>query len=446
MEITIYLALFGDSVKLLIAIPALNEEGSIAAVVESALAARATIVAETPVSQVDITVVSDGSTDRTAEIAGQYLNQINLIIYDHNRGYGAAIKDAWERSDADLLGFMDADGTCNPSFFGTLCRELLSKNADIVLGSRLSAASRIPLIRRIGNLFFSLLLTLFSSRLVRDAASGMRVVRRSCLPRLMPLPDGLHFTPAMSARAVLSDDLKIFEVDMPYREREGRSKLGVFKDGLRFLRVILETTFLYRPSRPLVIFGLICFAVASALMLNPVLYYFQHRSVLEWMIYRFVVSDLLGSSACLFVCAGYLSRKVVRITLIDKVRAKSGREWPDVFFSHPLFWVVPLLLLSIGGLLIAPSVWQLFKTGATYEHWSRFIAMSFLVSVAVTLVVTRLLSYVLDLITSRLAYERLHRLHESEPQVYAAGAVTIQAPGQSELSSSTLGVSRTHNV
>jgi hypothetical protein len=241
---------------------------------------------------------------------------------------------------------------------------------------------------------------------VRDAASGMRVVRRSCLPRLMPLPDGLHFTPAMSARAVLADDLKIVEIDMPYDERTGKSKLAILKDGLRFLRVILEATFLYRPSRPLAIVGLTCFAIASILMVNPVLYYLQHRSVLEWMIYRFVVSDLLGTSACLFVCASYLSGKVVRIVLFDRVSSRTGWTWLDAFFSHRFFWLVPLVLLTIGGALVVSGFLQLVTTGATYEHWSRFIAMSFLVSVAVTLIVTRLLSFIFDLITARLAFER----------------------------------------
>jgi glycosyltransferase involved in cell wall biosynthesis len=433
--------------KLLIAIPALNEETSIADVIESTLAARAEIITEAPVSQVEITVISDGSTDRTAEIAGRYLEQIRLIVFERNRGYGAAIKQAWQQSDADLLGFMDADGTCNPRFFGTLCREIESKKADIALGARLSAASRIPLVRRLGNLFFALLLTLFSSRRVRDAASGMRVVRRSCLPRLMPLPDGLHFTPAMSARAVLADDLKIIEVDMPYRERTGKSKLAVIKDGFRFLRVILEATFLYRPSRPLAIVGLICFAVACILMVNPVVFYLQHRSVLEWMIYRFVVSDLLGTSACLFVCASYLSDKVVRITLFDGVSSRTSRNRLDTFFSHRFFWLIPFGLVAIAGELVLSGFLQLVTTGATYEHWSRFVAMSFVMSVAVTLTVTRLLAYVFDLITARLAYERQQKLQESQLQAYVGREYETQLADESAgRASPPLELSPTHKV
>ena len=125
----------------------------------------------------------------------------------------------------------------------------MAEDAAIVLGSRLGGDSEMPWLRRLGNRFFASMLTLFSARRVRDTASGMRVLRRSALPRLMPLPDGLHFTPAMSARAVLSGDLGIVEVGMPYRERAGQSKLKVWRDGLRFLRVIVEETLRHRPGR-----------------------------------------------------------------------------------------------------------------------------------------------------------------------------------------------------
>ena len=221
--------------KLLIAIPALNEEASIESIIQRSLDARAHIERHSPVTEVEITVVSDGSTDRTAEIAGHYRGRINLIVFPQNRGYGAAIKEAWRSSDAELLGFLDADGTCDPKFFAPLCQRLLSDDADVVLGCRLNQQSRMPLIRRLGNFLFAALLTTFSSSRVRDTASGMRVVRRSALPRLFPLPDGLHFTPAMSARAMLSDSVKIVEIDMPYRERAGESKLRVARDGVRFL-------------------------------------------------------------------------------------------------------------------------------------------------------------------------------------------------------------------
>jgi len=350
-------------------------------------------------------VVSDGSTDRTVELAGQF-PEIDLIVFERNRGYGAAIKEAWSRSDADLLAFLDADGTCDPNFFADLARTLVREDADVVLGCRLNKDSEMPLIRRVGNLIFASILTVFSSTRVRDTASGMRIVHRRCLRRLMPLPDGLHFTPAMSARALLSRDLKIVEIDMPYREREGESKLRVGKDGLRFLKVILQSAFLYRPSRPLGLLGMLFLLVAVALMWMPTRYYIAHHSVTEWMIYRFVVSHLAGTSACLLLCAGFLTGKMVRISLAENMAdprdSLTGRL--ERILEAPGFWLIPLAMVLAGVILVIPSFIQLVETGATYEHWSRFIAMSFLCSSALILVVTRAMDYVLQLVAERLVY------------------------------------------
>lgn len=250
--------------KLLIAIPALNEEASIEAIIERSLQARADITARSPITQVDITVVSDGSTDRTVSLARKYTHRIKLIEFEENRGYGAAIQQAWIESDADLLGFLDADGTCEPRFFGDLAQALVAEGADVALGCRLNESSEMPLVRRTGNILFAGLLSLLSGQWVRDTASGMRIVRREAYTRLRPLPAGLHFTPAMSARALLDREasVKLIEIDMPYHERVGESKLKVGKDGLRFLNVITRTAIQYRPARVATILG-ITFAIAG---------------------------------------------------------------------------------------------------------------------------------------------------------------------------------------
>jgi len=391
--------------KLLIAIPALNEESSIENIILRSLAARQYIIDNSRVTAVDITVVSDGSTDRTVEIASRYQDQVKLIVFPENRGYGAAIKEAWLQSDADLLGFLDADGTCDPRFFSELSRLIIAQRADVVLGCRLNDKSRMPFVRRLGNGIFAAILTLLASSRVRDTASGMRVVRRNSLPQLLPLPDGLHFTPAMSARALLND-VRIIEVDMPYHEREGESKLRVVKDGLRFMKVILDAAFLYRPSRPFAIIGLLWLALAVILMVFPVMYYVMNRAVQEWMIYRFVVSHLAGTTACLFICMSYITGRMVDIALLFKDERHLSDGLGRAFFSNRFFWLAPFCLMLGGGLLVLPSFVELVTTGATYEHWSRFIAMSFMWSIAYILMVTRIVDYVLELLAAQLRYRR----------------------------------------
>jgi glycosyltransferase involved in cell wall biosynthesis len=390
--------------KLLIAVPALNEEESIDSTIRSVLAAREEIIGSSPITVVDVTVVSDGSTDRTVELARKYTDEITLVVFEKNRGYGAAIKEAWSRSDADVLAFLDADGTCDPRFFGILCTALEERHADVVLGSRMNSQSRMPFLRKLGNSLFGFMLSFFSSTKVKDTASGMRVVRRSSLPKLMPLPDGLHFTPAMSARAILSDDLKIVEVDMPYHERQGDSKLRVLKDGARFLKVILDSVFLYRPSRLLNLAGILSFMAAGILMIPTTMFYLENHRVLEWMIYRFVVSTLIGTASFLFFSTAYISEKIVAMTLSERSGEKLADTRLSRFVRGRTFWTIPALLTVAGVYLVIPSFIELVKTGATYEHWSRFIVMSFLLSVALILVVTRILDHSLGLILERLKY------------------------------------------
>lgn len=354
----------------------------------------------------DITVVSDGSRDRTVERARPYEGRIKLIAYEKNRGYGAAIKEGWRGSNADLLAFLDADGTCDPDFFANLCTLIERERADITLGCRLTAESRMPLLRRLGNVIFALLLSFFSSKRVRDTASGMRVVRASSLRKILPLPDGMHFTPAMSARAMLSSDLKIAEEDMPYHEREGESKLDILRDGLRFLRVIIEAAFLYRPSRPLTFAALLCAAAAVALTASPLAFYLGHREVTDFMVYRFVVVDLLATCACFLFCASYLSKRIVNIVLQVKVEASATQRVLRAFFSSRWFWVTTLGLFAIGGALVASSFVQRIRYGAIFEHWSRFVAMSICVSCAVVLSVTKVVDYTLGLVEERVDYLR----------------------------------------
>jgi glycosyltransferase involved in cell wall biosynthesis len=395
--------------RLLITIPALDEEESIREIIEHTLEARQHIVESSPVTAVDVTVVSDGSTDRTVEIASEYADDVHLIVFEENRGYGAAITEAWRQSDAELLSFLDADGTCDPRFFADLCTVLVERDADIALGCRLHSKSHMPLLRRIGNLGFAAMLSVLSMTRVRDSASGMRVVRRSCLALLFPLPSSLDFTPAMSARAVLSRDVSITEIDMPYSERAGESKLHPLRDGWRFLSVILQTTFLYRPGRPLGLAALLLVAFTTVMMAHPTWYWLENRRLEEWMIYRFLVGVLFASTAVLLICVSHLARKAADISLSNRPREDKYSSTLGKLFRPRWFWLVPALCVVVGVELVWDAWRAYLETGEVYEHWSRFVVMMFLLSVSATLVATKFLDYCLNLLADRLAYLREDR-------------------------------------
>ena len=387
-----------------IVIPALNEEDSISSIIERTLAATPIIIENTDVTEVQITVVSDGSTDKTVKIAQNYLPKINLIIFEKNKGYGAAIKQGWEESRGELLAFLDADGTCDPLFFVNLCNLLLREKADVVLGCRLNKESKMPLIRRVGNFIFATLLSILSSSKVKDTASGMRVIRKSSLKHLYPLPDGLHFTPAMSARCLLNKELVISEENMSYNEREGESKLSVSKDGVRFLKVIIKTAILYRPQIIINFLAVFILFISCLIIYNPILHYFSFGRIEDWMLYRLVFSNVLGIFSLVLFSTSFLLQNAVYLSLTTNVKNINFDGFNFKFFNSKISLFIGILLIIVGFSLVSESILDRISTGHTNEHWSRYIVFSFCEISGLVILVTRSFKKIFSLLIDRLSF------------------------------------------
>ena len=390
--------------KLSIVIPALNEEDSIASIIQRTLVAEEYIVSNSQIHSIEIIVVSDGSTDKTVEIAQSFIPKIKLIVFEKNKGYGAAIKTGWSEASGDYLAFLDADGTCEPNFFANLVNLLNQNDADVVLGCRLNKESKMPLIRRVGNFIFAKMLTFLSSNYVKDTASGMRVVKKSSLKDLYPLPDGLHFTPAMSARALLNSDITIAEEDMPYHEREGESKLSVTKDGVRFLKVILSTAFLYRPQIIINVLSILFLLVSFLIMFQPLLNYIESSYIEDWMIYRFIFAEVFGVLSIILFSFSFLLQNAVQLSLNLNKRNENTQSIAAAFFKSKFSLFLGLFFLILGFTFISGSLLDRLESGHTNEHWSRYIAFSFFEIIGLLILATRWSKYVFKLLKDRLIF------------------------------------------
>jgi glycosyltransferase involved in cell wall biosynthesis len=383
-----------------VVIPALNEEGAIGDTLRRCLDARDRIAEAAGLSGVEVLVVSDGSSDRTEQIALGFPD-VTVLAFERNRGYGAAIKTGWEHARGDLLGFLDADGTCDPEVFASLCRAARD-GADVVLGSRLGQDSKMPPIRVVGNKLFAWMLGLLSDRVVQDTASGMRVVRRAALGDLYPLPDGLHFTPAMSARTLLEDKLSLVEVPMSYADRVGRSKLSVVSDGFRFLHVIIRAAAAFRPARLLLLaagaLGLLGLLVGT----GPVVFYARHLRLEEWMIYRVLLGSLLGTAAACVACTAAVAERISSIAFARPLaeRGVTGTLTRFLRSTRTAGWAA-LTLLALAIIATLPGLEQFAATGRVDMHWSRAVLASLLVTVGTMLLTSTLLLGLMDLISAQ---------------------------------------------
>lgn len=302
--------------KLSIILPAYNEGNHVVRVIEEALAARSKIVEQTKLKAVEVVIVNDGSFDNTkANIEALLAKRPGEFVFANhpeNRGYGAALKTGFDAASGDYLSFMDADGTIDPLSFIPLFNKLHDSSADMALGIRFGAGeSKMPFVRKMGNYFFAALLSFLSGERVKDTATGIRLFHRDVLKKLYPLPDGLHFTPAMSSKAV-HEKIKTVDIPISYDQREGKSKLSVVKDGYRFLRIILGTVLLYNPFKVFFSVGMIFVLFSLALLLKPILVLFTPEDlVFTDYIYRSIGAMYFFVSGVLVILFGILARFLV---------------------------------------------------------------------------------------------------------------------------------------
>lgn len=162
--------------KLAILIPAYNEEKTLAKVIKS-------IPRRYPkIGQTQIIVVSDGSKDKTTEIAKKA--KVILIEHDLNRGLGGALGTGFEyvRSQGfDLLLTFDADGQHNQDDIWPVLKPLVQKKADAVIGSRLKKTDGMPWYRIVGIWGLNLITFFFFWVWTTDSQSGLRAFNRKAI-------------------------------------------------------------------------------------------------------------------------------------------------------------------------------------------------------------------------------------------------------------------------
>jgi glycosyltransferase involved in cell wall biosynthesis len=236
-----------------IVIPAYNEEEGIAATLPSLRD-----VMDQQGLDYEIIVVDDGSSDDTAGTVRK-LGGARLVQLQANRGYGAAIKTGIRQANHDWIAIIDADGTYPPDAMPVLLREI--DNYDMIVGAR--TMGEVPAARRPAKWLLARLAEYLAETQIPDLNSGMRVFRKDlALSYFNILPSAFSFTITITI-AFLSDHCLVKFVPIPYRRREGRSKIRPLRDTINFVQLILRTIMYFNPLKVLlpVSFALLLVAV-----------------------------------------------------------------------------------------------------------------------------------------------------------------------------------------
>lgn len=217
-----------------IVIPAYNEEAVIGSVV---------LGLKDQAGWREIVVVDDASTDGTAAAAERA--GARVIRHPYNKGNGAAVKTGIRDALGDVVLLMDADGQHDPKDAPRVAEPI--GVYDMAIGTRSPRDQSAT--RAFGNAVFNALASWLSDRPIPDLTSGFRAARRSLLLEILHLLPNRFSYPTTSCLAFLKAGHNVTFVPVAARARVGASKLEPFRDGVRFLLIILKIVTLYSPLK-----------------------------------------------------------------------------------------------------------------------------------------------------------------------------------------------------
>lgn len=214
-----------------VVIPVLDEAGAIGGVVEAMpLGYRAV-------------VVDNGSDDDSGRIAAE---AGALVVREPQRGFGAACWAGLQAAEADIVCFMDGDGSLDPAHLPRVVAPIADGLQDLVLGRRIAARGAWPLHARIANRVLSAELNRRSGSTLRDLGPMRAMHRRGLLD--LGMTDRRFGWPLEMVVRAQAAGWRIAEVDVPYAERDGRSKVtGTVKGTLRTVRDMSRILAEHRP-------------------------------------------------------------------------------------------------------------------------------------------------------------------------------------------------------
>lgn len=224
-----------DRVHLSVVIPVYNEVHTVETLLR--------LVREVPLS-LQVIAVDDGSTDGTRDLLPQLEGELidTLVMHEHNKGKGAALRTGFQHATGDVVVVQDADMEYDPREFPMLLKPILEGRADAVYGSRfLGGPHRVLFFwHSVGNRVLTLLSNMFTDVNLTDMETCYKMIRTELLHQLPLSANRFGIEPEITARLAQAG-ARIYELPISYDGRsyaEGK-KIG-WKDGVSALWSIFK--------------------------------------------------------------------------------------------------------------------------------------------------------------------------------------------------------------
>ncbi len=319
--------------KLIINIPAYNEEAKIAETIQRIKRSFEADFYRTGhgsvLTEKHIQVVDDGSTDATATIAKEAGADI-VISYKPNRRLAYSFKRAVESSlenGADFMVNIDADGQFDPNDIPKLLSPVIEGKQDIVIANRFGniEAKNIPWIRSFLNRFAASMIGYFLNVRIDDLTCGFRAHSRETLLRLNLANTNFTYTQETIIDAI-GKNLKLLWVPIEvhyFADREPKITKSLFKFVSNGFKIIIKAVRDVRPMKFFGIPGFLLIGIALTLFVVFLGLYIQDFKISPYRNYLFF-------SAILFIVG---LQFVVFALLADMVKSNRLLVEEQLFLS-----------------------------------------------------------------------------------------------------------------
>ena len=238
--------------KIAVLVPCYNEEKTIEKVVLDAKKALPEAV---------IYVYDNNSSDRTVELAKK---AGAVVRHEYMQGKGNVIRRMFREIDAQCYIMVDGDDTYPMEYAPQMVEKVLSHNADMVVGDRLSTTYFTENKRPFHNFGNSIVRNSINALFdcdIKDIMTGYRAFSYSFVKTFPVMSKGFEIETEMTIHAV-NNNMQVENVEVDYRDRpEGSvSKLNTYSDGMKVLFTILR---LFREYKPMRFFALLAFALMA---------------------------------------------------------------------------------------------------------------------------------------------------------------------------------------